>query len=333
MTSPHTHVFRLSKEHVMKRFLCGCVALAAIVGAASQARSAYIYWTETGNATARSGDIRRANVDGTGQQPLVTGLDSPIGIALDLSAGKMYWSESAFFSLPIPGNIRYANLDGSSPKVLLPTGGAPTGLALDGGGRMYWADGGANNIDRANVDGTDRKVLINTPTAVPFALAVDTGGGELFWTAPGNGNGKGSIRQASLDGSNPTTIVTQSSSFGIALDRSDGKIYWTEFNGRVPNGGDIRRANPDGSDPQTLVTGLSGPTGIALDPPTGTMYWTDFNGGDIRSANLDGSSQRTLISGLDHPVEIALEVPEPSALSLLGVAACALVWCRGRVRG
>ena len=52
-------------------------------------------------------NIRRANLDGIGQQVLVSGLKSPGGPALDLGGGKMYWSNSG------GGDIRRANLDGS----------------------------------------------------------------------------------------------------------------------------------------------------------------------------------------------------------------------------
>jgi hypothetical protein len=34
-------------------------------------------------------DIRRANLDGSGQQILITGLNAPAGPALDLAGGKM----------------------------------------------------------------------------------------------------------------------------------------------------------------------------------------------------------------------------------------------------
>jgi hypothetical protein len=39
-----------------------------------------MYWSE-----ANSGDIRRANLDGTSQEILISGLSTPVGIALDLS--------------------------------------------------------------------------------------------------------------------------------------------------------------------------------------------------------------------------------------------------------
>ena len=47
-----------------------------------------MYWTDYG-----SGDIRQANLDGSGQTALVTGQHQPVGIALDILGGKMYWCD------------------------------------------------------------------------------------------------------------------------------------------------------------------------------------------------------------------------------------------------
>jgi hypothetical protein len=44
-----------------------------------------MYWTDTGLLK----DVRRANLDGTGEQVLVTGQDSPAGLALDTTNGNV----------------------------------------------------------------------------------------------------------------------------------------------------------------------------------------------------------------------------------------------------
>ena len=60
-----------------------------------------MYWTDV-----NTDKIQRANLDGTGVEDLVTGLSSPVGIALDLPGGKMYWVDDrtdtprGFFASP-----------------------------------------------------------------------------------------------------------------------------------------------------------------------------------------------------------------------------------------
>jgi len=76
-----------------------------------------IYWLE-------SDRIRRANVDGSNPEDLVTGLGVGGGdIALDTRAGEMYWLAG--------GLLQRADLDGSNIVELVTGVGAATSLALD----------------------------------------------------------------------------------------------------------------------------------------------------------------------------------------------------------
>jgi len=76
----------------MKRLFYGLLSSALFFGAIGHVQSDSIYWSDL-----LGGDIRRANLDGSGQQTLVTG-GSPAGIALDLSGGLMYWTD--YFQSP-----------------------------------------------------------------------------------------------------------------------------------------------------------------------------------------------------------------------------------------
>ena len=67
--------------------------------------------------------IERANLDGSGQETLLTGADSPSSIALDVTGGKMYWITT--------DRIERANLDGSGRETLLAGLPLPRGIALD----------------------------------------------------------------------------------------------------------------------------------------------------------------------------------------------------------
>ena len=47
---------------------------------------------------------------------------------------------------------------------------------------MYWSDWGKKpKIERANLDGTDRRVLVDSNLGWPNGLAVDLQGGRLYW--------------------------------------------------------------------------------------------------------------------------------------------------------
>jgi sugar lactone lactonase YvrE len=265
-----------------------------------------MYWIDQS-----SNDIRRANLDGTGQQTVVTGLGSPIDIDLDVAGGQMYWTDQ------VTNDIRRANLDGTGQQSLVR--GRPVGIALDvAAGKMYWTDSNDGEIWRANLDGTGQQILLGGEPR-PTAIALDVADGKMYWTNPYTVN---DIRRANLDGTGEQVLVTGvNGPFALTLDVAGGKMYWTD-----DFGGDIRRANLDGSGQQTLVTGLRRPVGIALDVAANQMYWTEFDGQDIRRASLDGTGQQTLVTGLpfDGPVGIALQLE--SAPTVTCSVADPLLW-------
>lgn len=285
----------------MKRLFGGLVALGLFLGAAGQARSDWMYWTDFG-----SGDIRRANLDGTGQETLITGQRSPAVLKLDLAAGQMYWTNYG-------GDIRRANVDGTGETILVSQLSAPSGLALDvPSGKMYWTDFGSTAashvIGQANLDGSSQVTLLQNLSA-PHGMALDAAAGKMYWTDRDSGD----VRRANLDGSGQETLVRGlGSPHGIALDVPGGKVYWTDW-----SPGDIRRANLDGSGQEILVRSLSAPADITLDLAGGQMYWADFGLGTIVRADLDGSTQVTLVRGLSNPVGIALALSSPAPAPVL----------------
>ena len=102
--------------------------------------------------------MRRADLDGNNQKDVYTGLPGfGRGLALDLANAKMYWL------LRHASNIivQSGNMDGSgSPTILLTMPGDPWDIALDViGNKIFWTDFDANQILRADLDGTDMEVL------------------------------------------------------------------------------------------------------------------------------------------------------------------------------
>src|SRR5262249_37936945 len=151
-----------------------------------------------------AGAIIRANLDGSGQTTLVSGLppaDSTPGVrppALDLAHGHMYWTDGTNFS---PGFLRRANLDGSEVTTLVTGVAGGRRIVLDlAGGRMYWAEGASGRIRRANLDGSEVTTLINEDTD---DVALDLAAGKMYWTA----YTAGEIHRANLDGSGKEVLV------------------------------------------------------------------------------------------------------------------------------
>jgi hypothetical protein len=247
----------------------------------------FLYWTDPG-----ADKIQRAQVDEGGIQDLVDeGLDEPRGIALDIRRNKMLWTD--------PGNdrIQRADLDGGDVEDIVVDGlWTPFGLTL--GNEMdtiFWSDPEALTLTRANIDGSDPTPAIGVFTPATFGTTVDDVHGKLYWIEEGqirsaNLDGsnvqpvisneepaqaiavdpkgrkvywteEGRIQRASLDGSGVELLVDDFNgpSYGIALDVSEGLMYWTEFDNSR-----IRRASFDGSQVEDVILGLETPSGLAL---------------------------------------------------------------------
>ena len=169
---------------------------------------------------------------------------------------------------------------------------APHGIALSEG-KMYWTDLVKGTIQRANLDGTDMGFFI-TGIRHPRGISITGGGGKIYWVDSGGRDYyenpvPGKIQVANLDGTDLEDIVTGiSRPDDIALDVSQGRIYWTALRDHA-----IRRVELDGSDSEDIVTAEGWPRGISLDLDGGKLYWTEDNDikpSKIRRSNLDGTN-------------------------------------------
>ena len=80
-----------------------------------------VYWTETTGES--GGTVNSANLNGTGATQLASILAAPMGIAVDGSRSKLYWTNSR-------GRVQSANLDGSGIKNVVSGLGSPGELVL-----------------------------------------------------------------------------------------------------------------------------------------------------------------------------------------------------------
>ncbi len=136
-----------------------------------------LYWTEqTGKSR---GQIRRANLDGTNIQTFITLKNVPLGIAVDMRGGNVYWTNAA-------GRIQRANLNGKNIQNVVTGLAHPIDLVLG-------TDAGATLVAAAPaitlVNSTD--LLPNYPnpfnpeTWIPYQLAKPADVTLRIYTATG----------------------------------------------------------------------------------------------------------------------------------------------------
>lgn len=312
--------FNLNKGDVMKKYVVIFLILLSIIVLLGQTVFAnpVIYWTdrESEGGEARIHRFNNGIVQDLVVYPIVL---TPAEIALDVSAGKMYWVDYS------TRQINRANLDGSLVEMLYEpeSGHSLWGLALDiTGGKMYWTEPSnistinGYSIRRANLDGTGGEDLITTGLIEPNGIALNLAEGKMYWAE--RISSAGLIRRANLDGSDMEDLVTDlGAPSGIVLDLEEGQMYWTEITGDR-----IVRANLDGSDVEPIIerTGSPGepqnPIGIALDLEKAKVYWTDGDTGKIQRANLDGSEIEDVLIDLPNPIGIALDLTITRVLTI-----------------
>ncbi len=157
-----------------------------------------MYWGDQSPGTLTP-EVRRANLDGSGMETLVSAPDVnvPTILALDLLNEHLYWSDFG------RGRISRSNLDGSDVQPVVSGLGDPIGIALDvADERIYWAEDGdpttSPAFQRARLDGSEIETLISVDLDRPSGIAVDVVGQKFYWSDWG----AGTIGRADLDGSN-----------------------------------------------------------------------------------------------------------------------------------
>ncbi len=287
------------------------------------------------------GRVLSANPDGSDLKTLlIEGRKLPDGLAVDVAAGHLYWTNMGNPKAN-DGSIFRSDLDGRNMTTIIAPGDTFTAKQLQidkPNGKLYWCDREGMRVMRANLDGSKIETLVDTsqgdprPGADPIkwcvGIAVDADAGKLYWSQKGGDNaGEGSILRANLDiprGQTPTDradieLLYDKLPEPIDLDLDPGSrlLYWTD-RGDPPRGNTVNRAPLDAPRggrplPEIVFTHLMEGIGLALDPKHGRMFITDF-GGSVYSANLDGSDPKTLLIAEGNLTGIAyVELPATEA--------------------
>ena len=146
------------------------------------------------------GKVQRLNLDGSGfQSNLITDLDTPMNITVDVVNDKLYWTEKTSNTT---GRIRSANLDGTNIQLIKDLTSVPLDIALDAAdGKLYLANSWGK-VQRLNLDGSGFQSNFITDLATPMNIAVDTVGQQLYLTS-----GDGKISRRDLSGGGSEAIV------------------------------------------------------------------------------------------------------------------------------
>lgn len=221
------------------------------VGLAYDSVNDKVYFTDF--ITTGAGKVWRMNTDGSDMEELVSGINDPYGISINLDGGKIYWADEA-------GNISRANLDGSSleREFIKIAGARMRSVAYNSKNDLiYFYDYWLEDIYVANSDGTGVTKIIED--VFGYSFFVDEVNEKIYYED--RQGGARNIMMANLDGSNIVKFADSPATqvFGMAIDYNANKFYWTER-----DNGLIRRANLDGSEAETFLSGLNSPRGMFI---------------------------------------------------------------------
>ena len=258
------------------------------------------------------------NTDGSDRKVLVTECHLPDGIAVDVAAGHIYWTNMGTSPATNDGSIERADIDGKNRKVIVPPGitYTPKQIQLDkANGKLYWCDREGMRVMRSNLDGSHIETLVETgrgdadrrdQTRWCVGVTLDPVRKQIYWTQKGPDNGEvGRIFRAGIEIPKGETAATRSDievffdrlpePIDLELDHKNRVLYWTD-RGDPPRGNSVSRASIDTKPeaPQIVLTPLMEGIGIALDVAGDRMFVTDF-GGSLYSARLDGSGERNFL--------------------------------------
>jgi sugar lactone lactonase YvrE len=265
-----------------------------------------------------AGCIYSMRPDGSDRKVVVGDCHLPDGVAIDVEAGHVYWTNMGRSVAANDGSIERADLDGGNRRILVPPGAThtPKQIQLDKkNGKLYWCDREGMRVMRANLDGSSIETLVETgqgdadrrdQTRWCVGIAIDPVRKQIYWTQKGPDNAeRGRLLRAGLDIPKGETAASRSDievffdhlpePIDLEIDQKSRILYWTD-RGDPPRGNTVNRASIDAKPdaPEIVITHLMEGIGIALDVPHDRMFVTDF-AGSVYSAKLDGTGERNFL--------------------------------------
>jgi len=208
--------------------------------------STYLYWSNTTEMT-----IVRANLDGTGQAPILMGVSAN---EIAVGASALYYTDGSLHVLPFSSMV--SSIVASGPDGC---------IWLTGSGQAYTAEFVGGNVLRVDLGGAGVTTLLSGLT-MPWGVASTAT--ELYWTS--SGTDAGSISRQALPAGSAQAIGSSLDNPNCLTFDETGRLYWPDYFSGV-----IERSNPDGTDATTLATGQVTPTTVAVNAKY--LYWNSAN--------------------------------------------------------
>ncbi|XP_014344907.1 low-density lipoprotein receptor-related protein 2a [Latimeria chalumnae] len=168
-------IHRVKSDGTNRTEFAPAAILGTPVGLALDWMSQNLYYTNPATQSIEvlklSGDIKyRKTIITNNGTPTSAGM--PVGITVDPARGRMYWTDQGTES-GIPAKIAGADMDGSNPIILFTNNlDHVEFITIDiKEQKIYWAVTATGVIERGNVDGTNRMILVNH-LSHPWGIAV-----------------------------------------------------------------------------------------------------------------------------------------------------------------
>ncbi|NXK92409.1 NID2 protein, partial [Formicarius rufipectus] len=203
-----------------------------------------------------------------------------VGIDYDCREKMIYWTDVA------GRTISRASLEpGSEPEPIINSGLiSPEGLAVDHLRRaIFWTDSGLDRIERARLDGSERRVLFATELVNPRAIAVDPVRGNLYWTDWNREAPK--IETSTVDGANRRVLVHTDIGLpnGLTFDPFSKLLCWADAGTKH-----LECTFPDGTGRRVIQNNLNYPFSIIS--YANHFYHTDWRRDGVIAVNKDTGS-------------------------------------------
>ncbi|KFU84570.1 Nidogen-2, partial [Chaetura pelagica] len=203
-----------------------------------------------------------------------------VGIDYDCREKTIYWTDVA------GRTISRASLEsGAEPETIISSGLiSPEGLAVDHLRRaIFWTDSGLDKIERARLDGSQRRVLFDTELVNPRAITVDPVRGNLYWTDWNREAPK--IETSTVNGDNRRVLVNRDIGLpnGLTFDPFSKLLCWADAGTKH-----LECTFPDGTGRRVIQNNLNYPFSIIS--YANHFYHTDWRRDGVIAINKETGS-------------------------------------------